>query len=151
VALKALNDRWSRMQQIIEARANHPDYANIPGGRTGLLVRSVKQIGSGDSARLVEEFALDVALLKELRAHEKQAAVELAQSLERVLESLKPMKNGTTPFGFPARNERSRTDVPHGTGELSHRRHRRAMADSSQTPATTFRPRKAPDGLSSGG
>src|SRR5436305_3830675 len=30
------------------------------------------------------------------------------------------MKSGTTPFGCPARNERSRTDVPRGTDEPSH-------------------------------
>jgi transposase-like protein len=82
--IKALNGRWNRMQQIIEARANHPDYADIPGGRTGLLVKTVKQIGSGDSARLVEEFALDVALLKELRAHEKQAAMEMDSAEEQL-------------------------------------------------------------------
>src|SRR5215472_14250959 len=61
------------------------------------------------------------------------------------------MKNGTTPFDFLPGNERSRTDVPRGTGELSHGPHRRAMADPPRTPATTFRPREAPDGLPSGG
>ncbi len=36
----ALNDRWLRMQRVIEARAE--EHAEIPGGQTGLLVRQVK-------------------------------------------------------------------------------------------------------------
>jgi hypothetical protein len=49
----------------------------VPGGTTGLLVRTYKTLGSGESQRVVEEFTVDVALLKELREHEKQAAQEL--------------------------------------------------------------------------
>src|SRR5262249_1671034 len=59
------------------------------------------------------------------------------------------MKDGTNPFDFPPRNERSRTDVPHGTGEIPHGPDRRAMADPSKTSAATFAPRGAPDDLPS--
>jgi hypothetical protein len=81
--VRALNDRWNRLQRVIEARADHPDYAEAPGGTTGLLVKSVKQIGVGRDAREVEEFTVDAALLKELREHEKQVAQELGQWAEK--------------------------------------------------------------------
>src|SRR6516225_3703631 len=48
------------------------------------------------------------------------------------------MKNGTTPFEFLPGNERSRTDVPYGTCEISHGPCRRAMANSSQTFAAAL-------------
>lgn len=81
--VKALNDRWMRMQRVIEARADDPKYAEAPGGSTGLLVMTMKQIGSGDDADIVREFAVDTGLLKELREHEKQAAQELGQWTEK--------------------------------------------------------------------
>jgi hypothetical protein len=81
--VRSLNDRWNRLQRVIEARADHPDYAEAPGGTTGLLVKSVKQIGVGRDAREVEEFTVDAALLKELREHEKQVAQELGQWAEK--------------------------------------------------------------------
>src|SRR5262245_16167224 len=58
------------------------------------------------------------------------------------------MKNGTTTLSFLVGNERSRTDVPHGTWKLSHGFDRRAMADHSQASAATFAPGGSPDGLS---
>jgi hypothetical protein len=64
---------------VIAERAADPDMANVPGGRTGLLVRRVKVIGSGDNAREVCEYEVDTGLLKELRELEKQAAVEAGQ------------------------------------------------------------------------
>src|SRR5215468_2407178 len=59
------------------------------------------------------------------------------------------MKNGTTPFDFLPRNERSRTDAPLGTGELSHGPHRRAMADPPQTAAQALAPGRPAEGLPS--
>ncbi len=70
---------------------------------------------------------------------------------ERVLEFTKSMKNGTKPFDFPPRNERSRTDVPHGTGEISHGPDRRAMADPSKTSAAAFAARSSAEDLPSRG
>ena len=65
--LAALNDRWLRMRQVIEARADNPSMAEVPGGRTGLLCRQVKGIGRGDDFQMVETYEVDVGLLKELR------------------------------------------------------------------------------------
>jgi hypothetical protein len=75
----ALNDRWLRMGAVIEERAAEPEMAAVPGGKTGLLVRHIKSIGSGPAAREVHEYEVDTGLLRELREHEKQAAQELNQ------------------------------------------------------------------------
>lgn len=81
--LAALNDRWNRMQRVIDERAEGADVANVPGGTTGLLVHTVKMIGGGRDATIADEYAVDVGLLKELRAHEEQAAKELGQWTEK--------------------------------------------------------------------
>jgi len=75
--IEDLDDRWRRLHDIIEARAK--EYANVPGGSTGLLVRRVRSIGAGANARNVEEYELDRGLLKALLDIQKQAAKELGQ------------------------------------------------------------------------
>jgi hypothetical protein len=74
----ALNDRWRKMQTVIDARAEAHD-GQAPGAGTGLLVRQEKQIGAGERAVHVVEWRVDDGLLSELRQHEKQAAQELGQ------------------------------------------------------------------------
>jgi hypothetical protein len=54
-----------------------------PGGRTGLVVRQLKQVGSGMSAKTVEEFAVDVGTIKEIRGLHEQAAKELGQWVDK--------------------------------------------------------------------
>jgi hypothetical protein len=78
----ALDDRWHRMARVIEARGREMD-GEAPGAETGLLVRQVKVIGTGEQQRTVEEYAVDTGLLRELRATEEQAARELGQWAER--------------------------------------------------------------------
>lgn len=56
---------------------------DVPGGNTGLLVRTTKGIGSGDTFQIVDEYAVDTGLLRELREHEKQAAQELGQWIDK--------------------------------------------------------------------
>lgn len=80
--INALNCRWAGMQQVITERAEDPEMADIPGGKTGLLVKQLKSIGFGENNTVVEEYAVDTGLLKELRAHEQQAAQELGQWTE---------------------------------------------------------------------
>lgn len=72
--LKNLQTRVDKMMALIEARAL--DLADIAGGSTGLLVRDYKHGGT--------VYKFDAALLRELREHEKQAAQELGQWLEKV-------------------------------------------------------------------
>jgi hypothetical protein len=45
----ALNERWELMKQLRRARRPGRDHApDVPGGQTGLLVRSYKVVGSGE-------------------------------------------------------------------------------------------------------
>src|SRR5262245_45875308 len=46
-----LNERWRKMQEIILARGAAPDMANVPGGKTGLLIKTLRVIGTGVNAR----------------------------------------------------------------------------------------------------
>jgi hypothetical protein len=68
--VRALENRWQRMHQVIDARAADATMKDVPGGTTGLLVRTYRSIG-GDT---VVEYAVDTGLLRDLRAHEEQAA-----------------------------------------------------------------------------
>lgn len=78
----ALNDRWLRMQQVIEERAAAKDMAGVPGGTTGLIVKQAKAVASDGGPQSIDDYVVDTALLKELREHEKQAAQELGQWVE---------------------------------------------------------------------
>jgi hypothetical protein len=77
--IRAMDERWHAMMQIIKERSLDPSMQDIPGGKTGMLVRTIKSVGSGDNCREVHEYTFDAALLKELREHERQAAEELGQ------------------------------------------------------------------------
>jgi hypothetical protein len=75
----ALQDRWDRMRKVILERAEAPEYLAAPGGTTGLMARDFR----GKNADR-EIFKVDCGLLRELRAHEEQAAKELGQWQEQV-------------------------------------------------------------------
>lgn len=81
--LKAYNDRWKRMQAVMNERAADPQMADVAGGKSGLLIHRLKVIGKGDEAVTVDEYEVDAGLLRELRAHEEQAAKELGQWVEK--------------------------------------------------------------------
>lgn len=81
--IDAYNDRWNRMRQVIEERAADPVMQDVPGGRTGLLVHQTKAIGTGANQTIIDEYAFDAALVRELRAHEEQAAKELGQWIDK--------------------------------------------------------------------
>jgi hypothetical protein len=81
--IRYLDERRGKMEQIVAERAAAPEMRDAPGGKTGLLVRTFKGVGSGPAARVVEEFAVDTALLKEMRETEKQAAIEAGQWSEK--------------------------------------------------------------------
>jgi hypothetical protein len=76
--VQALQNRWDRMRRVIDERAASPDFAEVPGGTTGLLVKDYK---GKDADTLV--YKVDTGLLAELRNHEKQAAEELGQWNEK--------------------------------------------------------------------
>lgn len=57
--------------------------AQVPGAATGLLARQVKIAGSGPNPQVIEEYVVDVSLLRELRETQKQAAQELGHWAQR--------------------------------------------------------------------
>jgi hypothetical protein len=79
----AMNGRWLELQRVVMERAADPQMQSVPGGTTGLLVHQTKMIGQGTNATLIDEYAVDTGLLKELRDLEKQAAQDLGQWVER--------------------------------------------------------------------
>lgn len=84
IALKAdrvarADDRWRRMHQVIAERAADPVNSGVAGGSTGLLVHTLKGVGSGNAAQVIDEWEVDTGLLSEIRAHEEQVSKELGQ------------------------------------------------------------------------
>jgi hypothetical protein len=77
--LAVLEDQHNRLLAVIDARAADPSMADVPGGGTGLLLRTYKGLGSGDNARVVEEYAVDTGTIRELRGIQEQFAKELGQ------------------------------------------------------------------------
>lgn len=81
--VRRLNRRWNALHRVIAERGADPEIQNVPGGKTGLLVKQIKGIGKGDDFQIVEQYAVDTGTLAELRAIEKQAAQELGQWQEK--------------------------------------------------------------------
>lgn len=81
--IRAMHDRWLRLQSIIEERAAaalaDSEARDIPGAASGLLIRQQKVVGSGRNAMLLEEWVFDAALMREMRSLEEHAARELGQ------------------------------------------------------------------------
>lgn len=120
--IDAYNERWAKMQTVIAERAESPDMQDVPGGATGLLVKSWKQLGGGRDAQLVPEYAVDTGLLSEMRATEKQAAVELQQWTEKREVSGDPEKplhmKHATDFNFDTYTGLLAEVLGLGTGRL---------------------------------
>jgi hypothetical protein len=81
--LTVLDTLHAKALKVIEARSTDESLAEFAGGDTGLLVRQIKVVGTGPMAREVEEAAVDVGLIREIRALEEQAAKELGQWVEK--------------------------------------------------------------------
>ncbi len=110
--LKSQNDRWTRLQQVIADRASAEWYQDAPGGKTGLMARTVKSIGSGDNAKEVVEHSVDTGLLKELRELETLAAKELGQWIDRHDHTTKDAPITIVEFhALPELKSASETDV----------------------------------------
>lgn len=80
--LAVLDRLHEKALDVIEERSQGPDQ-DTPGSSTGLLVKTFKQIGSGPDAYPIAEYAVDVALMREIRALQEQAAKELGQWEEK--------------------------------------------------------------------
>ncbi len=111
--INGLCDRIVRLRQIIAERSTHPTSAKCPGGRTGLMSHTLKSVGSGPLATVVDEYELDTGLLQELREHERQLRDELndfrpnMQAVQRacdLLELAQGGKRSDSPGGASAGN-----------------------------------------------
>ena len=97
--VNALNQRWLAMQRVIDERADDPSMTDVPGGRTGLIVQDWKTVGVGDNAVARATYSVDTGLLKMILDHEKQAAQELGQWVEKGSQELSGPNGGAIPFG----------------------------------------------------
>ena len=75
--IERLNELDRRYWQLIESRA--AQYADVPGGDTGLIVKQVKPTADG----VVVEYVADVAVTREIRDLQKQMATELGEWTEK--------------------------------------------------------------------
>lgn len=82
--VKHMQRRHGLLNQVISERALSSEMADVPGGKTGLLVHNVKSVGAGENAERVDLYEVDAALLKEQRDIERQVAQELGQWLDKV-------------------------------------------------------------------
>jgi hypothetical protein len=78
-----LNDLHNKMLQVIDERAKSEDMAGVPGGKTGIVTRTLKGVGKGDDFQVVEEHRVDTGTIAEIRDVQKQAAEELGQWIKR--------------------------------------------------------------------
>jgi hypothetical protein len=91
--LADLEAKWRKLNAVLEQRAADPDLATVPGGTTGLIVRRRRIIGTGEKQEIVDEYEVDVALLREIRETLKQAAIECGQWQQKA-----DLASGGVPF-----------------------------------------------------
>ena len=80
--LDAYNDLFKRSYDVIKARAGD-ETSTGPGSGSGLLARTYKGVGKGDDFKLIEEYAVDTGLIREMRELAKQTAQEMGEWTER--------------------------------------------------------------------
>ena len=95
--LKNLNDIHSRIRVVMDERAQQPELQKVPGGKTGIVVLTKKALGGGNNFEIIEESEIDVAMLRELRAIQKDAAEELGQLQPKTIMPLIHNGAGSAP------------------------------------------------------
>lgn len=93
----ALVERHRLLNQIVAERAADPFYGDVAGGKTGLVMKRLKNVtvvyekdpddpNSKAHQATVERWEVEdnIALLREMREHEKQVAQELGEWAEQV-------------------------------------------------------------------
>jgi len=78
--LKAAQERWGGMREVIQARKTG-DWSRAL--KTGLCVRKQRVIGTGKNAKIIEDHEVDTGLLDTMAALEKQVAIETGQWTEK--------------------------------------------------------------------
>jgi phage terminase small subunit len=81
--IKLLDKYASKIEEVFAARAADSSHQEVPGYSTGVVVVTMKQVGTGYRAIQVKEGAIDAPALRELRAHGEQIAKEAGQWVER--------------------------------------------------------------------
>lgn len=82
--LKTLNDLYDKSLQVVADRAAaYGGDVDAHGGHTGLLVKQVKVIGSGQNAQTTTEYQVDTGLVKQIESLMERAAKELGQEVEK--------------------------------------------------------------------
>lgn len=77
--VEVLNKVWEDLQKVKDERAISPEMRTVAGGKTGLLVRTIKSVRDGEESRVVEEYAVDRSLIRSIVEVEEQAARQLGQ------------------------------------------------------------------------
>lgn len=80
--VETLDQLHRGLLDVIKERTG--EYPEVAGSETGLIVRQIKQIGTGRDAQIVEEYAVDTATIRQILAIEQQAAQELGQWADKV-------------------------------------------------------------------
>jgi transposase-like protein len=77
-AAKAANESTTMMRGIFPGSDDAP-----PGSGTGLVTKTIKQIGAGRSAQMIEEYGVATDLVRSIMSLHEQAAKELGQWIEK--------------------------------------------------------------------
>lgn len=81
--VSVLCDMHNRLLTVIDERGADAALQAVPGGKTGLICKTLKGIGKGEDFQVVEVFETDTAILKELRGLQEQISKELGQHVDR--------------------------------------------------------------------
>jgi len=81
--IAALTDLFRRQQLILQERGASLEMQSVPGGKSGLMCVTWRQLGQGEEAQLIPEYAADTGLSREIRGTLDQVSVELGQKSEK--------------------------------------------------------------------
>jgi hypothetical protein len=81
--LAVQNEAHNKLLTVIAERAKDAELQAVPGGKTGLVCKTVKGIGKGEDFRVVEQYQTDTDTIKAILAIHEQTAKELGQIVER--------------------------------------------------------------------
>lgn len=86
-------EEWAQLAQELDAKPETEKVfgemfggigTSVPAGAgTGLVVRQIKMVGSGPTARIVEEFGIDTSLFDRIIKAQDEAARELGQRVDK--------------------------------------------------------------------
>jgi hypothetical protein len=74
-----LTELFERQESIVKERGVELKKKAVAGGASGLVCETWKQLGSGEDAQLIPEYAADTGLSREMRGTLQQIAQEVGQ------------------------------------------------------------------------